>query len=129
MSMRASAVSIDGKPALACICTVTDTDELEMWDGFNCPRQDDPTKQDWGKARRMWWPQESCKCGGTRWVCLMCHGAGHIISAGQGYKVIPCPNCTTQNADGVVDRRYLRVEARQAEYVEPEWERVYEHAA
>lgn len=121
---------MDSKPVVRCVCKIDchePPEDVEMWDGFNCPRTDDPTRQDIHKALRMWWPQESCRCGSTGWVCLMCHGAGHIVDSSQGYKVTPCPRCTTMSADGIVNRRYLRVEAKQAEYAY-DAERVYADA-
>lgn len=81
-------VSENGQSIVACRCTVQvmPSADLEWWDG-----------RDGVDRQALWWYHESCRCRGTGWLCMYCHGAGWVSQfIGHGWPhAVPCPVCAT----------------------------------
>lgn len=61
-------IRVDGHVLKACICTIPYEDRAGM-----------ATATSWDKQESPWMPDESCKCGGTGWICATCRGGQWIL--------------------------------------------------
>ncbi len=113
MGTRVSARADDGTPVVACVCTLAHTDDVDYYSPLTQEKRTDKTAwltdADLG-IDTAWDAHESCKCGGTRWVCRTCHGTGWVRTVkGVARR---CRHCCTRDAAGGVTRRTLRVTVR-----------------
>lgn len=116
---RALARAANGKEIVQCVCTANERDAEEQGRlHYYDPLTDDSAGRD---PHRMWIYGESCKCGGTGWVCQKCHGSGWIRTYKGDAK--HCPQCSHDDGAG-----HWTQDTYRPQQVEREPMRQYEYA-